>query len=119
MANTNQGQQYNQIPQYNNAITAGGKFVQVWYRFFNGLLTGLPPADVSVVGPTPSPFHYGASQRGFMVVQGGTVQMISITRGAQGSPVNTGVTQGPIPLSSGDTLTVVYTARPNMTFFPQ
>lgn len=111
-------QQYNQLPQYNNTVTAGGKLVQAWYRFHAGLLQGTPPADITPLVVGPSPYQYHAKQGGFLVVQGGTVTMISTQRG-QGQPINSGVTQGHINVSNGDIATIVYGTPPNITFFPQ
>lgn len=117
MANTQQ--QFNQLPQYTNSIlTNGGKMVQAWYRFHNNVLKGTPPADISPVAVGPSPFLYTTTQGGFIVVQGGTVTMISTQRGT-GAPVNSGVTQGHINISAGDSAIIVYTTKPNITFFPQ
>lgn len=118
MTTTTQRIQFNQLPQYNNAIGANGTFVQAWYRFFAGLLNGTPPQDVSTLAVTASPFSYQAPLGGFIAVHGGTVVSIMLTR--DGINVHgTGTTQGCVPMSKGDTAIITYSAPPTINFFPQ
>ena len=110
--------QYNQIPQPTQPMARQGGTTTPWYRFFAQLLQGLPPQGESAVPPTGSPFSYPVKQRGFLVVQGGSVSMIQVTRGT-GTNVNTGVTAGCIPASANDIITINYSSAPVLTFFPQ
>lgn len=70
------------------------------------------------VAPTGSPFAYTAPADGTVVVTGGTVSAISITR--QTTSVATGLTVGVFPVSRLDILTVTYSpSAPTMTFLPR
>lgn len=89
-----------------------------WMRFFASLFGGSPaaitPADLSNAA---SPFSYTASAQGFLVVQGGTVSQITLTR-ARVANLDMGVIAGPIPMDNGDVVTITYTVAPNVTFIP-
>jgi len=110
-------QQYSAIPAYEQRLLGPMQNTQsVWYRFFNQLWTGVPPSAETAIAVTASPFTYAAPKRGFVIVNGGTVSLIKFTRSAS---YTTGQTQGVFPVSSGDMLTVTYSALPTMTFVPQ
>jgi len=64
-----------------------------------------------------SPYAYTVSTYGNLVVNGGTVSSITITRPG-GSAVNIGVVAGMFPVQAGDVVTVTYTVAPTMTFIP-
>jgi len=64
-----------------------------------------------------SPFAYTVPAYGNVVVQGGTVSAITLTRPG-GAAVNIGVTAGIIPVQTGDIVTVTYSVAPTMTFIP-
>jgi hypothetical protein len=66
------------------------------------------------VGTSPATFQ--ATNNGTMLVKGGTVSAISITRNAAH---DLGMTSGLIPLSIGDILTVTYSGLPTLTWFPR
>lgn len=110
--------QYNAVPQNLESFLQGKAMSRVWYFFFTALWKGAPPADVSVVEPTGSPFTYKAPQRGFMIVNGGTVVLTQFSRDG-GVNYVTGQTSGCIPLSQGDQLIVIYSAAPTLTWVPQ
>jgi hypothetical protein len=99
-------------------MVSQGKATSPWYRFFQGLYKGIPPASEVAVKATASPFHYTTPQRGFLIVQGGTVSMVQLSRGGV-TNYNAGQTSGVFPLSSGDSAVVTYSVTPNITFFPQ
>lgn len=84
-----------------------------WVKFFAGLTTP-PPAAVTVT-PGASPFTFPASMSGALLVEGGTVTAIDLTRGRVTAP--TGITSGFIPVGFGDQVTVTYAVAPNLTFF--
>lgn len=90
----------------------------VWYRFFQGLFKGTPPASETGITLTTSPMTFTTNQRGFVLVQGGSVSLVQISRGGI-SNHTTGATQGAFPLSAGDSLVMTYTGNPVLTFFPQ
>lgn len=77
-----------------------------------------PRAQPAVaITPTGSPFSYTAAFDGTVIVTGGTVSAISLTR--QGTSVATGITTGLFPLSRLDLLQVTYSGAPVMTFLPR
>jgi len=75
-------------------------------------------ASTTVVPVTPgtSPYAYTAPAAGAVSVTGGTVTVITITRG--GTTITTGATFGVFPVLAGDVVTVTYSAAPTMDFFP-
>jgi hypothetical protein len=103
-------------PAYEQPLTKSGSTQSVWYRFFQGLYQGTPPAAEMTVSVTASPFVYTATQKGFMIVRAGTVSAIQFTRTVT---TLTGLTAGLFPLSQGDQLTVTYTGLPTLVFVPQ
>lgn len=106
------------IPTFDQELQSRNKTAAPWYRFFQGLYKGIPPAtEVSII-PSQSPFTYTTSQRGFLIVQGGTVSLVQLSRGGNVNHT-TGQTQGVFPLSAGDSAVVTYSVTPNLTFFPQ
>lgn len=106
------------IPTYEQSLTEKGNTARPWYVFFQNLYTGNPPAAESTITPTASPFTYTAARKGFLIVQGGTLGLVSFSRGGVTNH-NTGATQGAFPLSAGDSLVITYTAAPTLTFVPQ
>jgi hypothetical protein len=103
-------------PTYEQPLSKGGNTSSVWYRFFQGVFLGTPPAAELTVAVGASPFHYSATAKGFMIVRGGTVSAIQFTRTVT---TLTGQTQGIFPLSQGDILAVTYSGLPTMVWVPQ
>jgi len=66
---------------------------------------------------TGSPYAYTASGRGRLLVKGGTVSSISLTRARV--TIITGLTAGFIPMSAGDVVTITYSALPTASFIPE
>lgn len=99
-------------------VQDGGLISPLWARLL-GLIwikaggTGAAPLETITVGA--SPFSYTAPQAGTVVVAGGTVSALTITRG---TAVSLGVVSGAVPVRQGDIVTVTYTGAPTMTFFP-
>ena len=85
-----------------------------WWQFFN-LLAPSKPAIESVITVGVSPYAYTAQSNGHVVVTGGTVSAISLTRVSAHA---TGFTAGFIPVGNKDVVTVTYTVAPTMTFIP-
>jgi hypothetical protein len=85
-----------------------------WWQFFN-LLAPLTPVKESSVAVTASPFSYTSQANGHVLVTGGTVSSITLTR-VSAHP--TGLTTGLIPVGNKDVVTVTYTGLPTMTFIP-
>lgn len=85
-----------------------------WYAFFAGLVAAAPPIKALVVGA--SPFTYTAVHIGALLVVGGTVTSIVLTRARV--TLTTGLTAGFIPMSQGDQAVVTYTVLPTMWYIP-
>jgi hypothetical protein len=111
-------QQFNALPQYELPLHRGEKITTPWYTHFANTFTGKPPDAESTVAVTPSPMTYTVQQKGFLIVQGGTVSLIQFSRGLVANHT-TGQTQGCFPLSQGDSLIITYSAAPNLTWVPQ
>lgn len=74
-------------------------------------------AGLSVVTVGASPFTYQAQGPGVLSVEGGIVSALSLTRA--GISIALGQVAGVVPLGAGDSLTVTYTAVPNIHFIPR
>jgi hypothetical protein len=88
-----------------------------WYRWFQQIELGTPPASEVSVTVGASPFIYTAPRQGFMIVNGGAVTIIFFSR-TSGTFYNTGQIAGTFSMSQGDVLKVMYTVAPQMTFVP-
>ncbi len=76
------------------------------------------PVKALAVGASPFVFKTAFSQGTcFVIVQGGNVTKIEFSRDGK-IFFDTGVTQGPIPMSGSDSVRVTYAAPPTMTFVP-
>lgn len=90
-----------------------GACEQAWWRFFNAI-AGVPGTESAViVGLSPTSFR--ATQRGQLLVTGGTVSSITVTRKNTYTP---GANSGYFPMSPGDVITITYSGLPTVTFFP-
>lgn len=110
--------QVSSLPTYTQPIIESENTSKVWYRFWKDLWQGIPPATETVLSPMASPYNYQAMQRGFVIVQGGTVTLVQWSR-TTGTNRVLGTTQGPFPVSAGDNLIITYSAVPTVTFVPQ
>lgn len=108
--------QYRALPTYTEPVDEKGNMRASWRRWFAATDNGTPPAAEVSITVGASPFAYQATQAGFVIVSGGTVSVISITRTGT---YTTGQTAGVFPLSLADILTVTWSGKPTMTFFPQ
>lgn len=106
------------LPTFEQRLIEGNNTSKVWYRFWQNIWQGVPPALETILAVTASPFTYNASRKGFLIVQGGTVSLIQWSRTA-GTNRTTGATQGIFPVSAGDNLIITYTVIPTVTFVPQ
>lgn len=91
-----------------------------WYLFlvsvYNGVTQGLPQTEVALtVGA--SPFTYQALIKGQVIISGGTVSAIAISRDGV-TFYSTGEITGTFQLCAGDRVRVTHTGAPSMTFFP-
>lgn len=95
-------------------VNGAGRLVPPWNIFFERFVK--PPAAITAVTVAASPFSYTASQGGNLVVTGGTVSNIQISRGT--SVISTGQTAGLIPLAQGDIAIITYSVLPTINFVP-
>jgi len=110
--------QFNRFPTYQENLAEKGVTTRGWYTFWSGLFKGQPTGPIAPIAVTASPFTYTATQGGSVLIQGGTVSLVQISRDGT-TNFATGATQGPFPVSQGDLLIVNYTVAPNMTFIPR
>jgi hypothetical protein len=91
-----------------------------WYIYFwnvyQGLINGLPQTEFAVT-PGASPYTYQATRKGQLIVNGGTVTAISVSRNGS-TFYTTGMTQGVFQLDFQDFIRITYTVAPTLTFFP-
>jgi hypothetical protein len=111
-------QQFNRAPTYQEPLVTKGSITKGWFTLWTGLLSGQATGPVSPVTLGTSPLSYKAAQGGTLVIQGGSVSLVSFTRDGL-TNVNTGQTQGMFPLSQNDTLIITYTGTPILTFVPR
>ena len=92
-----------------------GRLLPPWNSFFQQLVQKAPAVANVVVGI--SPFSYTANANGNLIVSGGTVSLITLTRGTITITIATS-TANPVivPISIGDTVAVTYTVLPTMQF---
>jgi len=108
--------QYRGLPTYTEPVDDKGNMSTAWRRWFSATDNGTPPAAEASITVGASPFAYQATQKGFVIVTGGTVSSIQFTRTGTYS---TGQTAGVFPVSLADILTVTWSVKPTMTFVPQ
>lgn len=105
---------FRQIPTYETAL-GGKQTTRSWFRWFQDQHNGLPKGAEMTVAAGGSPFTFTAPSGGYIILRGGTVSAVSVTRTVT---TLTGQTAGIFPLSQGDQLTVTYTGLPVMVFVP-
>lgn len=110
--------QYNRMPDVGQPLAIKGTTASGWFRFWQGLWSGTPTGPQSVIVLQASPFTYTTPNGGSVLVSGGTVTQIKLSRDGANFYV-TGQTSGVIPVSQGDQLVVSYSAPPTMVFFPR
>ena len=111
-------QQLNRMPDVAQPLSPKGTTASGWYRFWQGLWSGTPTGNVSVVTPISSPFTYAAPVGGTLIVNGGVVSQVRYSRDGANLYV-TGQTQGMFPLSQGDQVWITYSVPPILTFAPR
>lgn len=108
--------QYRTPPNYNEPLETNGNTSASYYRFFQAVDQGVPPAAEYTVTVGPSPFTFTATQHaGNLYVLGGTVSTIAFMRT---SLLALPWTDGIFPLSLGDSLIVTWSGIPTLTFVP-
>lgn len=86
---------------------------QPWHRYLTK--SSVAPQAAEVVTLPASPASYEAPSAGFVLIGGGSVSGVTLTRGRVS--VATGVVGGFIPVGAGDSVTITYSAAPEVHFF--
>lgn len=92
-----------------------GKIIPPWNSWFQQFSQQAPEVASVTVGT--SPFSYTANTPGNLIVSGGTVSLITLTRGTTTITIATS-TANPriVPIAIGDTVEVTYTVLPTIQF---
>jgi len=97
---------------------------RAWYRFFFNLFvltgSGQPPAALSAITVTASPFVYADTSNLLVdvIISGGSVSNLEFSRDGTAF-FNLGSYYGMFGLSPGDQIRATYTALPTMTLVPR
>lgn len=106
---------FRQVPTYETPLAMGKQITRSWFRWFQDQHNGLPKGAEITVAVGGSPFAYTAPSAGYIIIRGGTVSAVQVTRTVT---TLTGQTAGIFPVSQGDVLTVTYSGLPAMVFVP-
>lgn len=94
-------------------VDIAGRILQPWQQYLQQFTQAPPPfMQITVDG---SPFSYIAREPGYVIISGGTVSAITLTRG---STTLTFTGQLQVPVSINDTVTVTYSVLPTIRFIP-
>ena len=93
-------------------IDAAKRIKEPWVQYLQQF-TIAPPAFMDITVGT-SPFEYLAREPGNVYISGGTVSLITLTRG----PDTITVTGSLIPVAVADIVTVTWSVLPTMKFIP-
>jgi hypothetical protein len=107
---------YRTTPTYELPVTVGKNMHTAWWRFFQDTDSGAPPSSELKVTVVASPFIYSAPMKGNLIISGGSVGSILISR--SGTFYLTGQTQGLINLAQNDQVKIIHSASPSLVFFP-
>lgn len=101
-------------------LQGDGTMTSQFYRFLNNLFKSAGGGGAtSAITPGGSPFTYTASVAGQVIVSGGNVSQVALSRDGGSTFINTGVIAGPFLLKPQDQLKVTYSpGAPTMTFVP-
>ena len=70
----------NRIPTYTEPLETGKATTRGWYTFWLGLLQGQPMGSPTGIVPGVSPYSYVAPLGGTVVLSGGTVTKVEVSR---------------------------------------
>jgi len=94
-----------------------GKCVPPWNSFFQQF--GSPPSGVTNTIVGASPFAFTPNVNGTVIISGGTVSLITLTRGTVVINIATSTTNPVIiPISIADTITVTWSVKPTIQVVP-
>lgn len=95
-------------------VRPDGTAQPAWYRFFATIPNSPQPA--ASVTPGASPYSYTANSAGTLVISGGTVSSVQVTRGR--TTIGAGMISGMFPAQQGDVFIITYSVVPTITFLP-
>jgi hypothetical protein len=93
---------------------AAGQILAPWIQFFGTFIS--QPGAFQPLTLTSSPFSFMASENGSILIKGGTVSNVALTRGT--ATLNMAQSAVPVVMGLGDTITITYTVAPTITFIP-
>jgi hypothetical protein len=106
-------------PTYTNPLTdKDGNTNKVLYRWMRDTESGLPPSSEVMITPSASPYTYTAPSKGQVIITGGAVSALSLSR-TPGVFHSLGITTGAVSVNLNDQVKVVFSSIPMMVFFPQ
>jgi hypothetical protein len=108
----------NRIPTYTEPLVTQNATTRGWYTFHLGVMQGQPTGPPAAIVPGVSPYSYVAPLGGTVILTGGTVSKVEVSRDGVTFFV-TGQTSGMFPVSMGDTLRVTFASIPTMTHMPK
>ncbi len=101
------------LPNLQSAlVNAKGFVLQPWISFFQQFTQA--PSQVIDLNVNASPFVYTAVEPGILVISGGTISAITLTRGS----TTVTIMGSFIPLAIQDMVTITYSVLPIVQFFP-
>lgn len=80
------------------------------------LITGAT-SSLQAIATKTSPMAYTAREAGTLSIQGGTVSVVTISRG--NTSIVLGLVGGLIPMATGDKVTITFVTAPTITFIPR
>ena len=102
-------------PPNNVPLVGDDKTVEsIWSQFFTSLVAAAAPIDVVNAGA--SPYSYTAGFPGNLLIQGGTVSNLTLTRARVS--ISLSATSGFVPLAQGDIVDITYSVIPTLWFIP-
>lgn len=95
-------------------VNRAGIILQPWMGYLQQFTTAPPAFNTIDVGV--SPFEYEAREPGNIIITGGTVTDVLLTRGQETLDLGAFVTI--IPVAINDIITITYSVLPTITFIP-
>ena len=94
-----------------------GRLAKAWWRYINSFSE--TPQPESALTLVKSPLVYKAARNGTLLVSGGSVSSIKFNSRNSTAKLVLSMTQGMIPVSIGDVVTIAYGGTPLVVFFPR
>ena len=97
-------------------VDTAGRIAPAWHRFLHALTPNPQAAQAQTL--KHSPYAFTAPANGSVIISGGTVSKITLTRGR--AVLTIGATGGHFPASLGDVFTITFSGKtlPTVTFLP-